>query len=442
MGLSRIKTVADRLFLLEDKGLDRLRRDVHERNGAHGHDKAVVITVAGTNGKGSTVATLEAIYCDAGYRVGAYTSPHLLCFNERIRLNQQNISDSTLCSAFSIIEEARDSIHLTYFEMATLAALWCFKQFQPDVIILEVGIGGRLDATNIIDSDLAVITTIDFDHEEYLGDTIEAIAFEKAGILRENSLLIYSDRRMPESIRQQAARLNVKSCSLNEDYSFEIVDETLTIRLSSGEVLTFPKPKIHTKAAVASILASRILAERLPVNASSLKKSIQSVDISGRLQVIHGTIQTIMDVSHNPQSVALLAERIQSLNVCGTIHAVFSGLKDKDLCGLIEPLYSHVHYWYSAVLEGKRAASISTLNDAFQDVAAKNNGCLHELQFYASIILAYQAAIDCAKEGDLIIVYGSFLVVSPVMLYCARSKDGKIKGELCNGSKMKKINID
>ena len=418
LGLSRIRTVANRLFLLENE--------------------AVVITVAGTNGKGSTVATLEAIYCDAGYRVGTYTSPHLLCFNERIRLNQHNISDSSLCSAFLIIEEARESIHLTYFEMATLAALWCFKQFQPDVIILEVGMGGRLDATNIVDSDLAVITTVDFDHEAYLGNTIEAIAFEKAGILRKNSKLIYADKRMPESIRQQAYLLNVTTSALNEDYHFEIDDETLTIRLASGEVLVFPKPQIHPHAAVAAILASRILAERLPVNRSSLDASIQNVNISGRLQVIHGIIPSIFDVSHNPQSVALLAERVQSFDICGKIHAVFSGLKDKDLCGLIEPLYPHVDCWYSAVLEGKRAASEVMLNDAFQSVFAKNNGSLLELQFYASITVAYQAAMDCAKEGDLIIVYGSFLVVSPVMLYC----NGKIKGELCNGSKMKKINID
>ena len=189
LGLTRIKTVAKRLNLLN---LD-----------------ATIVTVAGTNGKGSTVAALEAVYKAAGYQVASYTSPHLIEFNERIRVNQQPIKDQELCAAFTVIEDARDTINLTYFEMTTLAALWHFKQLTLDVIILEVGVGGRLDATNIIDSDLAIITTVDLDHQDYLGDTKEAIGYEKAGILRPNTPFIYADTTAPpESITKQAQLLN------------------------------------------------------------------------------------------------------------------------------------------------------------------------------------------------------------------------------------------
>ena len=373
----------------------------------------MVITVAGTNGKGSTVAMIEAIYCEAGYRVGAYTSPHLLFFNERIRLNKQSISDDALCRAFTLIEQTRGLIHLTYFEMATLAALLTFKQSKLDVIILEVGIGGRLDATNIVDADLAVITTVDFDHEDYLGNTIEAIGFEKAGILRQNQMAIYADVTIPASIVRRAQDLNVNIMRLNQDYSYEIDNNQLNVSFASGESIALPIPNLHLNAAVAGVVASQWLMDRVPVNPSSLEQAMETIYLAGRQQVIYDTICTVLDVSHNPQAVKLLVTRVQAVisdRPTGKVYAVFSGLKDKDLYGLIHPMHSLVDDWYSAVLDSNRAASRSDLTDAFE----KSVGILPH--FHNSIALAYQAAKQRAEPGDIIVVYGSFFVISPVIL--------------------------
>lgn len=403
LGLSRIQVVAERLELL--------------------NPEAVVITVAGTNGKGSTVATLETIYSEAGYCVGAYTSPHLLFFNERIRLNQKNISDESLCRVFSKIEEARGSTHLTYFEMATLAALLFFKQSKPDLIILEVGMGGRLDATNIIDSDLAIITTIDFDHMDFLGNTIDAIAYEKAGILRKDKALIYADKTIPSSIIKKADELNVKVYGLNQDYSYNLTDTDFIVIFSSGESVVLPKPTIHPHAAAAGVVATRFLMAKLPVAHRDLEKALEKIYLAGRQQVLYGTICTVFDVSHNPQSVDGLVERIKQLNIKGKIHAVFSGLKDKDLSGLIKPMHSHVHYWYTAALDYHRTASDMMLKDAFQQVAVDAN-----VKYYHSITTAYRVAQEQAKEGDLIVVYGSFYVVGPILLSVCENKE-----KICSG---------
>lgn len=423
LGLERIKTVAERLQLLPVM--------------------VPVITVAGTNGKGSTVSALEAIYTEAGYRVGAYTSPHLLYFNERIRLNQQPASDEAICQAFTLIESVRESIHLTYFEMATLAALLYYKRMQAEVIILEVGLGGRLDATNIVDANVAVITTIDFDHEDYLGHTLEMIGFEKAGILKShrhcshrytlpdvgkesavtlNQTLVYADSSMPVSVRQRARDLQVKTICLNEDYEYDLSQTKLTIfnALQHGFLerssVVLSRPNLHPKAAAAAVVVVQCLHDQLPVDALSLQHAMEKVKIAGRQQIIHDTICTVLDVSHNPQSVKLLAERMEELikeKSNGRVYAVFSGLKDKDLCGLIQPMHPWVDKWYSAVLDNPRAATESMIRDAF----AQTNGLTPSI--YGSIVEAYQAARDCAEPGDILVVYGSFYVVSPIILETA-----------------------
>ena len=391
LGLDRIQAVAERLHLLPFN--------------------APVITVAGTNGKGSTVAGLEAIYTAAGYRVGAYTSPHLLYFNERIRFNQQPISDRLICDAFTLIESVRKSIHLTYFEMATLAALLHFKSMQAQVIILEVGLGGRLDATNIVDADVAVITTIDFDHEDYLGHTLEAIGFEKAGILKKsNQTLVYADDNMPASILQRASELQIKTICLNKDYQYALSEKN--IEISFLDTLILPRPNLHPNAGAAAIVVVEILRERLPLSCLTLRHAMESVYIAGRQQVIYDTICTVLDVSHNPQSVKLLAKRMASLieeKPEARVHAVFSGLKDKNLNGLIEPMSPWVNEWYSAVLDNPRAASEAMLRDAFSSV------CAFTPSFAHTISEAYQIARSCANPGDILVVYGSFYVVSPIM---------------------------
>ena len=424
LGLSRISTVAKRLGVLDWD--------------------AQVITVAGTNGKGSTVASLEAIYAAAGYSVACYTSPHLLVFNERIRVNQQLITDEQLCAAFKVIENTREGIHLTYFEMATLAALLHFKECQPDLIILEVGVGGRLDATNIIDADLAIITTVDFDHQEYLGYTKDAIGYEKAGILRPNTPFIYADNHPPASVVEQSLRLNATLYCLGRNYSFKVTthpcptsrvlsagsrsrrasldpadkprdvvgavtSNALQLVLPTGDSLTLPLPKINHKAAAAACIASVCLQSILPVTTDQLALAMSTVSIQGRQHLVPGAINTVFDVAHNPQAVSLLADFIRRLQPKGRVHAVFSGLKDKDLSGLIKPMLSCVDVWYPALLSGKRAASEALLLSVFA-----NEDCF-VLACFSRPEEAYQAAIQGAEPGDLIVVYGSFLTVSAIM---------------------------
>ena len=395
LGLSRIKQVAESLELL--------------------HPEAKIITVAGTNGKGSTVASLEALYLKGGYQVASYTSPHLLIFNERIRINQRPISDQQLCEAFALIEDARKSIELTYFEMTTLAALWHFKQYPLDLIILEVGLGGRLDATNIIDADLALITTIDFDHQAYLGDTKEAIAYEKSGILRANKPLIYADKNPPESIRAKALSLDSPTYFLGENYNYELSNGILDFRFQEIKI-SLPQPLLHANSVSSALMASLLLQAELPLKLSDLEQGISKVFLPGRLQLINNVIPTLFDVSHNPQAVRYLAEYLNKNHPQKVIHAVFSALKDKDIPELIAPLKELISHWYFAKLEAKRAAPMEQL------VAASK---LYDLNpsFHNDPQSAYHAACIQAKADDLILVYGSFLTVGHVMSALCYNRD-------------------
>lgn len=367
-----------------------------------------VITVAGTNGKGSTVSALETFYTAAGYRVGAYTSPHLLSYNERIRRDRMPIMDETLCQAFIQIEQARGSELLTFFETMTLAALWYFKQVSVDVIVLEVGLGGRLDATNIIDADLAIITTIDFDHQQFLGNTLDAIGAEKAGILRRHKPLIYADTNPPTSIVRKAQELEVPSYLFDEDY--QITEKEQEWEYSGlGLKAVFARPQIQLKSAAAAITACLLLEKYLPVSLTILQQAVSRIYVAGRLEYYPGKISLLLDVSHNPQSARLLADRVRHLAPQGKVHAVFSALKDKDICGIILPLKSCVDHWYPAQLTYKRAASAEQLLQSLKQAEIITDLC------YNNPLAAFQAAQSHAKEGDLIIVFGSFFTVSYVM---------------------------
>lgn len=367
-----------------------------------------VVTVTGTNGKGSTVTALETIYHKAGYKVGAYTSPHLIRFNERIRVAMTPISDEAICLAFGAIEKVRKELVLTYFEMATLAALWYFKQQNLDIIIMEVGIGGRLDATNIIDPDVSIITTVDFDHQEYLGTTLEAIGYEKAGILREKKPFIYADTNPPMSLLHAAARLGSSSYLYSKDYFFD--DHIDGWELSWLEnKYQLPKPHIQLKSASAAVMTSFLLHEDLPVSDEHRAQAMRDLFIAGRLQLIKGDVDVLYDVSHNSQSAQLLASTIKQLGRTTKIHAVFSALKDKDILGLIIPLKDCVDRWYPAQLDNKRAASTSTLLATFTKAELLVDIC------YTSPLIAFETALNQAEAGDLIVVYGSFFTVSQVM---------------------------
>lgn len=389
LGLERIRIVAAALDLVSHN--------------------AVIITVAGTNGKGSTVAALDAIYHAAGYRVARYTSPHLIAFNERICMNQKSVSDEMICDALSHIHANPDSLSLTYFEMTTLAALWIFKQEKPDVIILEVGMGGRLDATNLLDADLSIITTIDLDHQAWLGSTREAIGYEKAGILRAHKPAIYADDNPPDSIMEYAAQHQVPMVYFNQDYFIEQHDMEFVLALKTGQSFNLPSPLIHLNAAAAALFATIQLQEKLPVSFKHWTYAMQHVMIAGRRQCIDGVVKHVFDVAHNPQAVRLLAAFFKEKKGQGRVHAVFSGLKDKDLSGLITPMREHVDFWYPTLLTGLRAADDVMLQEAFTHAQIKWGQC------FSHPIQAYHAALNDAQPDDWIVVYGSFLTVGAIL---------------------------
>lgn len=389
LGLARIARVAGQFDLLKPK--------------------AKIITVAGTNGKGSTVAALEAVYQAGGYYTGAYTSPHVLQFNERIRINGQPVADEALVQAFSVIEEGRGDTLLTYFEMATLAALYLFRQYPLDLIILEVGIGGRLDATNIIDTDLAIITTIDYDHQDYLGDTLEKIGAEKAGILREGKPFIYADTSPPSSIMNAVQAFNCPCAVNGQHYHYQLEQQQLVFKDSSG-TLSCQQPYLHGNALAAAMMATRYLNDSLPVTAAEIRQGLSGLTLQGRQQAMKTRQHTVLfDVSHNPQAAAYLADHLKQHYSDRRIHAVFSALGDKDLGGIIAPLKNVVDCWYPALLAGKRAATSQQLSQAFV-----NNG-IDGFLCHNSPSAAYEAACQQASAGDLILVYGSFFTVCAVL---------------------------
>jgi dihydrofolate synthase/folylpolyglutamate synthase len=385
LGLERVLTVARELKL-------------HELN-------APVVTVAGTNGKGSTAKALEAVYTAAGYSVACYNSPHLIHFNERIRVDGVTISDQKLIEAFMFIENGRKKIDLTYFETVTLAAFWYFKQHKLDIVILEVGMGGRLDATNIIDPDLAIITTVDFDHQAYLGETIDAIGYEKAGILRLNQPFIYADKNPPDTIIKRALELN----AFRIEYSFETTSQDLIIHPLLSDVIKLPLPKIHPGAAAAAIMATHTLQQILPITYQHWVTAMIDVAIIGRQQILEGPVKIMFDVAHNPQAVNLLAIQIKKIQPKAKVHAVFSGLKDKDLCGLISIMHPEVDAWYPCVLTDKRASSIEQLAGSLKQAGVGAQ------TIYSSPIEAFNEARQNAVLNDLIVVFGSFVLVGAIM---------------------------
>ncbi|MCE3044997.1 bifunctional tetrahydrofolate synthase/dihydrofolate synthase [Legionella sp. 16cNR16C] len=389
LGLSRIKGVAEELAL--------------------SRPAPTVITVAGTNGKGSVVATLEEIYSNSGYRVGVYTSPHLVAFNERIRINRKAIEDEQLENYFELIDFARKETALTFFETATLAALLHFEQHDLDLVVLEVGLGGRLDATNIIDNDLAIITTVDFDHQEYLGTNLEAIGTEKAGILRTNRAFIGAASDLPASVLKRAMGVAKPVLINGQDYSYKIADDILEINFRK-QLLQLPKPHLHPDSVVAAVIGSKILSEKLPVEDKNIAISIKSVHLPARLQMIEkNERRLLLDVAHNPQSARFLAEFVTQQKIHGNIHAVFSALNDKDIKGIVEPLLPLVNYWYPARLESKRACVAEQLLKELPENIEQTKG------YFSSPEEAYKAAFRQAKAGDLIIAFGSFILVGAVL---------------------------
>jgi dihydrofolate synthase/folylpolyglutamate synthase len=373
-----------------------------------------VITIAGTNGKGSTAAYLETIYQNAGYRVGCYTSPHLLHYNERIRINGANASDEAICRAFSRIETIREDISLTYFEFGTLAALDIFNQSSLDVMILEVGLGGRLDAVNIIDTDVAIITAIDLDHMDWLGSDRNTIAGEKAGIMRAHRPVICSDPNPPIAISEHALTIGAHLYQLGKDYTYQQQAKGWTmvpdVLQESG---VFPHPKLlgerQLDNASGALKAVDILKQPLPVSDSAMINGIGQACVTGRFQLVSDSPQVIVDVAHNPQSAAFLAENIKRYPESGNRYAIVAMLADKDQMSVIDSLKDLFDGWYVASLDVARGSDAVSLITILKKLEQKN------IVSFQSVAQAYKQALHDANTNDQLFVFGSFYTVASVL---------------------------
>ena len=372
-----------------------------------------VITVGGTNGKGSACAMLEAILHHAGYRVGCYTSPHLLRYNERVRVACREASDAALCQAFAAVEAARGSTVLTYFEFGTLAAMRLFAEACIDVAILEVGLGGRLDAVNAFDADCALVMSVDLDHMDYLGDTREAIGFEKAGIFRHGRPAVCADRDPPQALQQHAARTGARLLLIGRD--FDYAEDKVQWQFSGpqGNRSGLPHPTLRGRYQLANasacLAALDALRERLPVTMNDIRAGLLQAHLPGRFQVLPGRPMMILDVAHNPHAAKALAENLSVMHGGRTL-AVFAMLRDKDIAGVISVVRPHVDHWLIAGIEAARGAPAALLRREL-DAA----GVTVPVTECTSIAAACTQACDMATENDRIIVFGSFYTVAAAM---------------------------
>ena len=392
-------------------GLDRVAR-VRDALGLS--TTATVITVGGTNGKGSTCAMLETILRSAGYRVGLYTSPHLIHYNERVRINGESVSDQVLVEGFKAVEAARGDTPLTYFEFGTLGAWVAFCASALDVIILEVGLGGRLDAVNVFDPDCAIVTSVDIDHQQYLGDTREAIGFEKAHIFRPNKPAVVGDPLPPQSLVDHARAIGAELYVSSRDFGFAGDRQQWSYR---GRVtrggLAYPALRGANQLlnAAAVITALDCLRDRLPLSMADIRHGLMAVELAGRFQVLAGRPVVVLDVAHNPQAAAVLNENLSNMGYHPETWAVFGMMADKDIDAVIRTLANRVDHWLCVDLPGPRAMSGEALAAKVREITQ----CA-DVRALASPLEAFDTAKGCATVDDRIAVFGSFLTVAGVMV--------------------------
>lgn len=410
-------------------GLDRVKRVIDHIQLTPNYP---IITVAGTNGKGSTCAMLEKIYSEAGYRVGCYTSPHLLHYNERVRVNGSEVSDQDLCAAFSAIEAARLGADefptaLTYFEIGTLAAVWHFMQANIDIAILEIGLGGRLDAVNAFEPNCAIITSVDLDHQDFLGDTREKIGFEKAGVYRQAVPAICGEANPPDSLVAYAKKIQANFKCIHQDFSYqsnlEHLDKIAWQYLSEGKVAyTLPLPALsgtyQLNNAASAVAAVESLQYCLPVRVDSIAGALRQVTLAGRFQTISISPWVILDVAHNPHAAHALSDNLKAIQSqrTGKTYAVFAMLADKDIHGVVSAVKDDIDVWYVASIEHARGALASDLLTVIKRVVpnATVKVFSHAVAAYSQACLDIEACIDDG-ENDKIVVFGSFFTVSSVM---------------------------
>lgn len=394
LGLERCRQVAQNLDLLQPKH--------------------TIISVAGTNGKGSSVAMLDCILRKAGYRVGSYTSPHLVRYNERIRINGEAAADEALCRAFERINIARGDISLTYFEFGTLAALDLFRVAGVDVAVLEVGLGGRLDAVNILDADAALVTAIDLDHQNWLGDTRELIAVEKAGIFRGGRPAVCSDPAPPQTLRDYAAQIGAPLTVFTQDFSIERSADHWAWQTADTTMGELPYPdhfnECQVQNAAGVLMVLQQVHERLPVPSTAIRAGLAEFRLHGRFQQLPGEIQFVLDVAHNRQAARVLVDNLKRVPARGRTHVVIGMLHDKDRREVFEILQALADSWHTVSLYNSRGTQAEVLTAELHELGTRNPVYTH-----ASMEQALAVVHEQAVTGDRVLITGSFLTVGAAL---------------------------
>ncbi len=388
LSLERVKEVAKRLDLLTHS--------------------CTIVCVAGTNGKGSTVTALEAIYIAANYRVGIFTSPILFKHQEQVRINGKHPEEDVFCQAFAAIEIERQNITLTTFEFFTLAALWIFRKQPLDMIILEVGLGGRFDAVNMLDADLSIVTSIDMDHQEWLGKTRDAIAYEKAGIFREQKPAIYGDFSPPNRLIEYARKLPTPLFFQGQDFNFTENVNHWHWHYQDTHYFNLPYNGLMIQNMSVVLMAVTLLQSVLVVNETHIHQGLKKINLIGRVHIIPGEITHIYDVAHNPAAIAYLAKCLEKQFCAGKTSAIFSMLADKDMQESIRHIRDQMDAWYLAPLSTSRATNKEQLENIF----SANN--FNNFSLFENIAQAYQTALMQSQKNDRIIIFGSFHTVAEV----------------------------
>jgi dihydrofolate synthase / folylpolyglutamate synthase len=393
LGLDRVREVASRMALAP---------------------LPVTITVGGTNGKGSTCAYLETILDAAGYRVGVYSSPHLLRYNERVRVGRKDLDDDALVEGFERVEAARGAVALTYFEFGTLAALAAFERAGIEAAVLEVGLGGRLDAVNIVDADVAVVVSVDLDHQAFLGNDRESIGFEKAGIFRTGRPALFGDVDPPQSLQRHAQEIGADLQLLGRDFRFEASERQWDFIGRHGPKRALPMPALRgrwqLKNASCALAALDEVADRLPVSLGEVKRGLNDVRLAGRLQVLPGRPSIVLDVAHNPHAARALADALGEMGFFENTIAVFAMLADKDIGAVVDAIRHRIDRWHVAAAQADRAASAASVAQVLAD-----RGLAAVTRTFASVDSALDAARREAGPADRILVFGSFYTVAEAL---------------------------